>query len=105
MTIRQGPRGAGPVVDTHAHWFPEEWVRLVETDGARCGASIARNGDTLKFSGGGLTSVFSRAFVDIDLRLAAMDKQGVDVHALSLTTPMVYFAPGDYALALSQAYN
>ena len=102
---KKGPRGAGLVVDTHAHWFPEEWVRLVEKEGACCGATITRSGDDLKFTGGGLTSVFSREFVDIDCRLAAMDRQGVDVHALSLTTPMVYFAPPDYALALSQAYN
>jgi hypothetical protein len=26
------------VIDTHAHWFPEEWVRLVEKEGAHCGA-------------------------------------------------------------------
>jgi aminocarboxymuconate-semialdehyde decarboxylase len=105
MVATKGPRGAGLVVDTHAHWFPEEWVRLVEKEGACCGATITRSGDNLKFTGGGLTSVFSREFVDIDRRLAAMDRQGVDVHALSLTTPMVYFAPPDYALALSQAYN
>ena len=45
MTKQQGPRGAGPVVDTHAHWFPQEWVRLVEKEGASCGATITRNGD------------------------------------------------------------
>ncbi len=102
-----GPRGAGPVIDTHAHWFPDAWVKLVEKDGARhgAGAAIKRNGDDLIFTGGGLTSVFSTAFVDLDLRLAAMNKQGVDMHALSLTTPMVYFAPAEYALALSQVYN
>ena len=55
--------------------------------------------------GGGLNSVFSDAFVDLDLRLAAMDQQKVDCHVLSLTTPMVYFAPDDFALALSQVFN
>ncbi len=34
-----------------------------------------------------------------------MDKQGVDIHALSLTSPMVYWAPPDLGLALSQAFN
>jgi hypothetical protein len=55
--------------------------------------------------GGGLNSVFSDAFVDLDLRLDAMDQQKVDCHVLSLTTPMVYFAPDDFALALSQVFN
>lgn len=98
---------SGPVIDTHAHWYREAWVRLIDKEDARHGggATITRSGDELKFTGGGLTSAFPRVFVDLDLRLAAMDKQGVDMHALSLTTPMVYFAPGALALALSQAYN
>ncbi len=98
-------RVAGPVVDTHAHWYPEEWVRLVEKDGSRVGATIERKGDGIVFRGGGLTCPFSGEFVDLDRRLASMDRQGVDVHALSLTSPMVYFAPGDFGLALSQVYN
>ena len=48
MVATKGPRGAGLVVDTHAHWFPEEWVRLVEKEGACCGATITRSGDNLK---------------------------------------------------------
>jgi aminocarboxymuconate-semialdehyde decarboxylase len=34
-----------------------------------------------------------------------MDKRRVDVHALSLTTPMVYWASPAFGLALSQAFN
>src|SRR5262245_5297826 len=34
-----------------------------------------------------------------------MDRTGVDVHALSLTTPMVYWASAGLGLALAQAYN
>ncbi len=105
MMNGKGPRGAGPVVDTHAHWFPQDWVKLVVKYGASCGASITASGHDMKFTGGGLTSVFSREFIDLDMRLEAMDRQGVDIQALSLTTPMVYFAPGPIALALSQAFN
>jgi hypothetical protein len=31
-------------IDTHAHWYPEEWLRLFEKDGAAEGASLERNG-------------------------------------------------------------
>ena len=34
-----------------------------------------------------------------------MDQQGVTVHALSLTAPMVYWAGADLAVRLSQAFN
>jgi len=39
------------------------------------------------FSGG----PFPAKFTDLKLRLADMDAQGVQVHALSLTRPMPYF--------------
>ena len=32
------------VIDTHAHWYPEEWLRLFERDGAAEGAKLERNG-------------------------------------------------------------
>jgi aminocarboxymuconate-semialdehyde decarboxylase len=34
-----------------------------------------------------------------------MDEQGIDMHALSLTSPMVYWAPPALGLKLSQVYN
>jgi aminocarboxymuconate-semialdehyde decarboxylase len=43
--------------------------------------------------------------VSLDARIAGMKRQRVDVQALSLTTPMVYWAPPAFGLALSQAYN
>ena len=38
-------------------------------------------------------------------RLQGMRRQGVDLQALSLTAPMVYWASPGLGLALSQAYN
>ena len=32
-----------PVIDTHAHWFPPEWVQLLEKEGPANGAKIGRN--------------------------------------------------------------
>lgn len=94
------------VIDTHAHWFPEDYVKLIERDGPRNGANLRRTDQGyLSFVTEKMMQVFSPAMMELDLRLAAMDKAGVDVHALSLTSPMVYWAPGEFGLALSQAYN
>ena len=30
-------------IDTHTHWFPQEWVDLIEKKGAANGAKIGRN--------------------------------------------------------------
>jgi len=93
-------------IDTHAHWCPDEWVKLVEKDGPRNGAKLGRNdkGHTT-FVTEKMVQTFAPAFIDLDLRLQAMDRARVNMHVLSLTSPMVYWAPPEFGLALSQAYN
>ncbi len=92
-------------VDTHAHWYPAEWLELFDRDGAREGAKLERNGGRYPIRTDRITNAFDEEFVDLGLRIAGMDRQGVDVHALSLTAPMVYWASPAFGLALSQAYN
>src|SRR6266513_2732824 len=95
-----------PVIDTHAHFFPEEWVRLVEREGAANGAKIGRNAQGAPtFSVPGMDASFTAPYIDLDVRLKAMDAKRVDVHALSLTSPMVYWAPPPFAQRLSQVFN
>ncbi|HTO48895.1 MAG TPA: amidohydrolase family protein [Burkholderiales bacterium] len=92
-------------VDIHAHWYPAEWLRLFERDGACEGAELKRSDKGYALRTERLTNAFTEEFVDLDRRLAAMDQAGVDVHALSLTTPMVYWASPALGLALAQAFN
>ncbi len=92
-------------VDTHAHWYPAEWLKLFDRDGAREGAKLERNGSRYTIRTERITNAFDEEFVDLGLRIAGMDRQGVDVHALSLTAPMVYWASPAFGLALAQAYN
>jgi len=49
--------------------------------------------------------VFRRDQIDIEMRLKKMDETRVDVQVLSLTTPMVYWAPPEFGLELSQVFN
>jgi aminocarboxymuconate-semialdehyde decarboxylase len=94
------------VIDTHAHWYPQAWVDLAAKEGPKYGAKIGKTDNGyVTFATPKFTAVFSPAFVDLDERMKAMDKQGVDMHALSLTSPMVYWAPADLGLTLSQAFN
>ena len=93
------------VIDTHAHWYPREWLDLFMRDGAAEGASLQRTGKAYTINTRHIANKFDEEFVDLDLRLAGMQRQRVDVHALSLTAPMVYWASSGFGLALSQAYN
>jgi len=92
-------------VDIHAHWYPREWLRLIEQDGARFGGRIERTAQGYVVVTPRVRNAFDEEFVDLDLRLKGMDRQRVRLHALSLTTPMVYWAPAEFGLALAQCYN
>ena len=92
-------------IDIHAHWYPDEWLKLFEKDGPREGARLERTPKGFTIRTERITNSFDDEFVSLDLRLQGMRRQGVDTHALSLTTPMVYWASTGLGLALSQAYN
>src|SRR5207237_8502412 len=94
-----------PTVDIHAHWYPEEWLALFAKDGAKEGAALERAGNRFLLRAKHITNAFDERFVVVDERVKAMDARGIDLHALSLTTPMVYWASPPLGLALSQAFN
>ena len=106
----RGSRGYRvPVIDAHAHWYPREFVALLEKEGEANGARMGRDasGDTVVRSvpGSTQTSVLRNSMIEPDLIIAEMDERGVDMYALSMTNPMVYWAPPAFALRLSQAAN
>ena len=92
-------------IDTHTHWYPREWIELLAREGAPHGARVERGDFGYRIQVPGLANAFTDAFVELGPRLAEMDAARVDVHLLSLTMPMVYWAPPAFGLALSQAFN
>jgi aminocarboxymuconate-semialdehyde decarboxylase len=95
-------------IDTHVHYFPQTYIDLIAKHGKRCGTTIVNDPSGNTFIQVGLllrTGPITSAFVDIDERLAMMDRQGVRMHALSLTQPMVYWADDDLGVQLCVAFN
>jgi aminocarboxymuconate-semialdehyde decarboxylase len=93
-------------IDTHAHFYPRSYIDLIARHGAAYGARCSVTPGGMVIEAEGLrTPPLGPQFTDIDTRLAMMDRQGVRMQALSLTQPMVYWAPGDLALDLCVAYN
>lgn len=93
-------------IDIHAHFFPEAYLKLVAQEGSRYGIGCEWDGlDGPCIAIGTQITPVEIRYYDISARLASMDEQGVSVHALSLTQPMVYWAPGDLARRLSEAFN
>ncbi|MDA1090595.1 MAG: amidohydrolase family protein [Proteobacteria bacterium] len=94
-------------IDIHAHFYPEAYMRLVEAEGAEFGVRCTYgdpNGPVIEVAGVKSPPLESR-YINIDDRVASMDEMGVDVHCLSLTQPMLYWAPPDLSQRLTVAYN
>jgi aminocarboxymuconate-semialdehyde decarboxylase len=96
-----------PTIDTHAHYFPESYLKLIADHGKRCGATVATEGGKTFIQVGLLlrTGPITSHFYDLDDRIKTMDRIGVGMHALSLTQPMVYWADDDLGLQLCVAFN
>jgi aminocarboxymuconate-semialdehyde decarboxylase len=97
-----------PITDVHAHWFPPEWLALLEEEGAANGAQMGTNKKgwrTLTLPGFALVQNFQPDMIDLDVMIGKMDEAGIDIRVFSLTNPMVYWAKPDFGLKLSRAFN
>lgn len=100
-------RSAAPI-DTHAHWYPKEFISLLDREAAANGGRMGRNEKGIPvFSPVGVQqlSVMPPLMVEPDLILAEMDRRGIETFVLSLTNPMVYWAPASFGLVLAQTWN
>lgn len=95
-----------PTIDVHAHFYPESYLNLLAEEGEALGIRVRRGPRGVVFEmRDGVLGPIEPAFTDLDLRLKAMNRQRVAVHALSLTRPMVYWAEGPLGLRLARAAN
>lgn len=94
-------------VDIHAHYFPQTFLDLIAAHAGSYGFEHrVVEGKGPQFKIGHLTTgPVGRKFIDLDARLEAMDGQDVEVHLLSLSQPMVYWAKRDLAQRLTETYN
>src|SRR5688500_17669484 len=96
-----------PSVDIHAHYFPERFFTIVDEVGQAFGARVDRGnpaGPVIDLKGS-RTLPLEATYWDLERRLKAMNRAKVDVHALSLTAPMVYFTDGPTGARLARAVN
>ena len=97
------------VIDAHVHWYPREFVDLMKRKGPANGAVMGEdeNGNPVVVSVPGCTqkSTMRRRMTNIDDIIAAMDERKCDTYALSMTNPLVYWAPPGFGLELAAAHN
>ena len=93
-------------IDIHAHYYPQSFFDVIVEDGKRFHAEYHKSEGGFSFkTPEGNQALMAPKFMDLELRLADMDRQGIAIQAVSLSSPMVYW--GDEALShkLAAAWN
>jgi aminocarboxymuconate-semialdehyde decarboxylase len=97
------------VIDAHMHWYPQEFVDLMIRKGPANGAVMGEDakGNPLVISVPGCTqkSSMRKTMTNLEDIIAAMDHRKVDTYALSMTNPLMYWAPPGFGLELAAAHN
>src|SRR5919197_1996136 len=82
-----------PRWDLHTHYYPKSYFRLIEEVGGDFSFAKSPTGQTIiRFRGSRFFGI-TPPMTDPAKRLEDMDRVGIDVEVLSLSTPNVYFAP------------
>jgi len=95
-------------VDIHCHYFPEAYLNIFNEDGKRFNAEYRMTEQGFFYRtpiSPNIAGPMATKFVDLKQRIADMDQQGVAVHALSLTAPMVYWGDAELDHKLAAAWN
>lgn len=91
--------------DLHTHYYPQAFFRLVEETGGDFSFGQSPTGQTIiRFRGSRFFGI-TPPMTDPQRRLEDMDRVGIDVEVLSLSTPNVYFAPAERQAEVARLVN
>ncbi len=94
------------IVDVHSHFFPDRFLRALEREGLAQGVrGEDRSGEWIIWSSPRQSARIGPVFYDVAERLAALDRWGITVQALSLSPPMLYWAPPELGRELAAVFN
>lgn len=101
-----------PVIDAHFHWYPPEFVNLIEQEGAANGVTDIKRNEKgeLECIVPGIHPYAPRAdfrhdMTDVNLMLKAMDERHVDLSTLTQTNPHILWAPPAFGVKLARTIN
>jgi aminocarboxymuconate-semialdehyde decarboxylase len=93
-------------VDIHAHYYPQAFLKAVAEEGGPPYFQIdMSNPATPILPLGAARLALDPTYWDLDKRIERMNAQGVQMHALSLTLPMVHWAQPQRGAKLARIVN
>jgi len=91
--------------DLHTHYYPDAFFRLIEQVGGAFSFGSDPTGRTIIRYRGARFFGITPPMTDPALRIEDMDRVGIDVEVLSLSTPNVYFAPPERQAEVAHLVN
>jgi aminocarboxymuconate-semialdehyde decarboxylase len=91
--------------DLHTHYYPQSFFRLIEEIGGAFSFAKSPTGQTIIRYNGARFFGITPPMTDPQKRIEDMDRVGIDVEVLSLSTPNVYFAPPDRQAEVARLVN
>ena len=97
---------AAPVIDIYAHFYPQSYLDLLKSAGYPPDTVYSTADPANPNDPNARThKLRDRAFTELELRVAAMDRQGVTVHAVSLPPPYSFARRGDLLANIARVFN
>ncbi len=93
------------IVDFHTHFYPEPYLALLEREATGVRIRIDGQGRRYLEQHGARLATLTPPMYDLEERLRAMDRLGVAVQVLSLTSPNVYAFPDSIAVQAARVVN
>lgn len=98
-------RTPGRRIDLHTHFYPQAFFNRIRDSGGDFGFDRSPTGQTIiKYKGARFFGI-TPPMTDVSKRLEDMDRVGVDVEVVSLSTPNVFFAEGARQVEIAQIVN
>jgi aminocarboxymuconate-semialdehyde decarboxylase len=96
-----------PIIDTHAHLVSPDLVRTIRKEGARYGVEFSGSDDAPRVQlAGGKIKPFPKFLTQTEVRIAAMDRQGVDMQIVAGWIDFSgYTMPLDVGLKFTELQN
>jgi aminocarboxymuconate-semialdehyde decarboxylase len=93
------------IVDVHTHFYPQAYLALLEQQGRGVRLRTDAQGRRYLEQHGTRLATLTSPMVDLEERLRVMDRLGVTVQVLSLTSPNVYAFPEAVAVQAARQVN
>ena len=92
-------------IDVHTHHYPVRFFELIERSGGDFAFTQDPTGRRIITYKGSRFFGIQPAMTDVQKRIEDMDRVGIDVAVLSLSTPNVYFAPASQQAEVARLVN